>query len=373
MSRPRWKNWLYGILPTLALFGLAELFVRVAVVIEPSFETLPLPPESAGLFQPDDELFWSMKPNLDLPFLGVPVLTNSLGLRSPEVLPKAAGEYRILSLGESSTFGSAVPGGATYTARSADALTAAERAVGGTRSFTAINAGVPAYSSFQSLRYLESRGLDLEPDLLLFYHELNDYLPSSLRDSSNTEVGALKTDWQLWKERHEGGLLQLARKSALVRVLSLQMARRQIASFDRENFGNPLLEIGLPDIGLPPRLRRVEGAGTDAAAPNEAALGQRVSEEERRKILERLLAIARRQRIDLLVIHPSYRDSRPHECLLTSFVARTGVASLEAYPLLHVEGQPSGALYRDSWHPNAVGHARLANALAAEVRRRFLD
>ena len=73
------------------------------------------------------------------------------------------------------------------------------------------------------------------------------------------------------------------------------------------------------------------------------------------------------------MIHPSYRDSGRHECLLTSFVARTGVASLDAYPLLHPQDRPRGALYRDAWHPNAEGHARLAEALAAEIRRRFLD
>ena len=45
--------------------------------------------------------------------------------------------------------------------------------------------------------------LRLEPDLVLFYHELNDFLPSSLRSSDNTEIGIGMTDRELYESKRE--------------------------------------------------------------------------------------------------------------------------------------------------------------------------
>lgn len=101
------------------------------------------------------------------------------------------------------------------------------------RSFTTINAGVSAYSSFQSLIYLELHGLDLEPDLVIFYHELNDYLPSTLRDSSQNELGVMQTDRQLHESRTLGVARLLGQRSALFRALRSWSAARNLESFDQ--------------------------------------------------------------------------------------------------------------------------------------------
>src|SRR6185503_19379918 len=69
------------------------------------------------------------------------------------------------------------------------------------RRVSVVNAGVFVYSSFQSLKFLELRAPPIEPDVVLFYHEVNDYLPSTLRDSSNDEFGARMTDRQLYESR----------------------------------------------------------------------------------------------------------------------------------------------------------------------------
>ena len=93
-----------------------------------------------------------------------------------------------------------------------------------------------------------------------------------------------------------------------------------------------------------------------------------------RERLENLAAfrtMAARGGIDLLIVHPAYRDSVPHECLLTAFVREHGVATVEAGLALHPAGRRRGALFRDSWHPVAEGHARLAALLADEIARRF--
>jgi hypothetical protein len=232
---------------------------------------------------------------------------------------------------------------------------------------TAINAGVPAYSSFQSLKYLEQRGFALEPDLVLFYHEVNDYLPSSVRDSSQNEIGVTQTDWQRWEAMRGGGVERLARSSALVRLLRMRIARARIESFDAEDFRNSVADIGLPGIGIPPRLVRIDGDQTRRAGIEETALVPRVTPAERLEILKTLLRITRESDVGLLVIHPSYRDSQVHRCVLTDFVERHGLPWVEARAALHPPGMRRGALYRDSWHPVAEGHARLARLLAAEI------
>ena len=366
---PRGRQWLFALLPAVALLASAEVCTRVLLVAEPSLRSLPLAPEAAGLFRPDPDLFWSLLPEIDLPFMGQRVVTNSLGLRSPEPgpRPRSGAEYRILSMGESSTFGSGVAGSETYTARLADDLQAA----GWAPRVTAINAGVPAYSSFQSVKYLELRGLALEPDLLLFYHEVNDYLPSSVRDSSNNEVGVLQTDWERWESQRGGGLAWLTRSSALLDFLRMKVALARVARFDAVGFENPVAEIGLPGIGIPPRLVRVDGERPRRLGLDESALGTRVSSSERLELLERLSEIARDHDIELLVIHPAYRDSVPHACVLTEFASAAGVPWVEAGLALHPPGEPRGALFRDSWHPVAEGHARLARLIAEEIQRVF--
>jgi len=359
-SRRR-RQWLFALLPALALLLTAECGTRLLLVTSPGLQSVPLPPESAGLIRDDPELFWSLRPNLDLEYLGARVTTNSLGLRGSEVGRATPAEYRILSLGESTTFGSGVENEQTYTALLAREL---DPLLPG-REVTSINGGVPAYSSFQSLRYFEERGLELDPDMLILYHELNDYLPSSLRDSSNNEVGLLQTDWQRWDSERGAGLAFVARNSALIKFLRSHLARERIESFDAAEFDNPLLEIGLPDIGISPRLAR--GQDGEPSVKNEAALGRRVSDEERYLILQRFAQLADERGIELLLIHPAYQASNPHPCVLTRFARDAGVMMSKAGVALHPPELPRGSLFRDPWHPNAEGHARLAKRLAKDI------
>lgn len=364
--RLRGRQWLFALVPALGLLLVAEGAARLAVIARPSLRSLPLGPETAGLFRPDRDLFWSLRPDLDLPFLGERVVTNDLGLRSPPVRARQPGELRILSLGESTTFGSGVAGDETYTAR----LPLELAARGFPRPVTAINAGVPAYSSFQSLRYLEGRGLALEPDLVVVYHEVNDYLPSSVRDSSQNEVGVLQTDWQRWDSQHRGLAAWLG-SSELVRFLRLRVARARIARFDPGGFANPVADIGLPRIGIPPRLVRVDGEKPRRAGIDEKGLVPRVAPAERRRIFERFAALTRERGVGLLVVHPSYRDSIAHECLLTGLLRERGIDWVDAHLALHPEGVERGGLFRDSWHPVARGHARLARTLADAIDHRY--
>src|SRR5262249_44457319 len=96
--------------------------------------------------------------------------TNSLGLRSPEV--RDDGSRRILAIGDSCTWGWAVPQDASYPADLQRLLD--ERS--GRVSYQVVNAGAPGYTSYQGLLYLRERGLALDPSIVILGFGFNDAL-----------------------------------------------------------------------------------------------------------------------------------------------------------------------------------------------------
>ena len=209
---------------------------------------------------------------------------------------------------------------------------------------------------------------------MVFYHEVNDYLPSTLRDSSQKEIGVMKTDKQLYDSRTQWMSRNLMEYSALFRFLLYSVANRKIKSFNEEKIQNhPLENVGLPAIGIPPRLRKTEGDKTFTSPRTELFMGQRVSEEERKWVLGELSRYCEKLGIKLVVVHPSYGSSKRHECLLTQVCAEKQIAMFDAYDTLHPKGLAHTALYLDSWHPNRQGHQRLGKALADFVHNRFLS
>jgi lysophospholipase L1-like esterase len=363
------KQATFALLPSLLLVAGLEGAVRLAGLDRPSLAAGGFGRIGLGSFiRADPLLGWSLEPGYRGLSEGRPVSLNSEGLRAPEIPPKGADEYRILSLGESTTFGVGVGDGETYSARLEEYLR--ERFPG--REIRVINAGVSAYSSTQSLLWLEHRGLRLRPDLILLYHEINDYLPATIRDTELTEADLLKTDRRLYSSKVERLGRSLAARSALYRALSYGWARHRIVRLDPSDLtaraeANPLAEIGLPETVAfrVAGVRRRGGGGKEEVAGEivPELLGRRVSEAERRGNLEELAALCRRKGIDLVVIHPSYRISKPHSCLLTRFCRDKSVPLFESYPFLHLKGAPE-ELFADGLHPTAEGHDRLARGLA---------
>ena len=84
--------------------------------------------------------------------------SNSLGLRGPEVTPRAPGEQRLLTLGDSSIFGAAVPEKYVFSSVAAREL---ERRWGS--KVSAVIGAIPGYDSSQSLTTLKQVGAKVEP------------------------------------------------------------------------------------------------------------------------------------------------------------------------------------------------------------------
>jgi lysophospholipase L1-like esterase len=97
---------------------------------------------------------------------------NSLGYRGGDIEnPKSEFGIRIVCLGGSTTFSTKVGNETTYPALLQTILN--DKGV----PCEVINAGVGAYTSAETLINLETRVLDLQPDLLVIYHGVNDVHP----------------------------------------------------------------------------------------------------------------------------------------------------------------------------------------------------
>ena len=97
---------------------------------------------------------------------------NSLGYRGPEISKKKKpGIFRIVTLGGSTTYTSGVPLNVlTYPAMLEKILVEKYKY----ENIEVINAGVPGYTSWETLINFQFRVLDIEPDLIIIYHGTND-------------------------------------------------------------------------------------------------------------------------------------------------------------------------------------------------------
>jgi lysophospholipase L1-like esterase len=367
----RLKSVIFSLLPLLFLLVTAEGTARLFHLHTLRQYSVPIGNPANPLIL-DAQLLWSLKPNHRSSMDGVSYEMNSLGLRSPEVPSKREGEFRILSLGESTTYGVGVAQDRTYSAQLERILNRSgieEGTLGdGNRRFRVINAGVSAYSSTQSVLYLKLRGLKLKPDMVLFYHEVNDYLPTTIRSTGNTEIGLSLSDKQLLHSFQHTVNRRLYQLSAFYRFLRNVYARNQIESFRKTTPVDPIEHIGLHAVPVGPPVRDI---GTHKVIDQDMRrYPVRVSERERLENLSELVEICRRHQILLVVIHPSYAESVRHECLLTRFCLDRKVLMFEAYDSLHPKGYPVPTMFLDSWHPSAMGHLLLAEDLAAFLNQR---
>jgi hypothetical protein len=100
MKRPRLKTVLQNLGLATASFGLCFVLLEVGLRLAGY--------GNVEIYQPDPLLYWKLKPgqNCYTKVNRKPVRVNSLGTRGPEFLAeKPVGALRILSLGDSKTFG----------------------------------------------------------------------------------------------------------------------------------------------------------------------------------------------------------------------------------------------------------------------------
>ncbi len=100
----------------------------------------------------------------------VHVRTNSFGLRGPEItLPKPAGVFRVLCLGDEATLGLDLPEEETYCTRLQQRLQQRTRL-----EVEVVNAGLPGGCPLTALLLLRQRLLGLQPDVVLLHLDASD-------------------------------------------------------------------------------------------------------------------------------------------------------------------------------------------------------
>lgn len=107
------------------------------------------------------------KPNVQVKLMGVMVETNSDGLRDKEYSIKRNKAYRIIFLGDSSTFGWGVEKESTFEYLIEEKLNLAHPA-------EIINFGIGNYNTEQEVNLFLEKGLKYQPDKVVVFYSIND-------------------------------------------------------------------------------------------------------------------------------------------------------------------------------------------------------
>ncbi len=157
--RSRWKTWLQNLALMVGTFVLCFLVLEISLRIA-GFGNLEI-------YRPDPLLYWKLKENQNC-YTKVdrkPVHVNSHGTRGPEFqTAKPPNTIRILSLGDSKTFGWGLTESETYSGLIEKML---QQYVGNGKKVEVINAGVNAWSYAQMRTYLREFGLKYQPDVVI--------------------------------------------------------------------------------------------------------------------------------------------------------------------------------------------------------------
>jgi lysophospholipase L1-like esterase len=99
---------------------------------------------------------------------------NALGYRGDLVqIPKPDSVFRVVALGGSTTYGTGTSAAESYPAHLQRIL----RDEYGYTNVEIVNAGVPSWNTWHSLSNLAFRVLELEPDMIVIFHAINDVFP----------------------------------------------------------------------------------------------------------------------------------------------------------------------------------------------------
>ena len=125
---------------------------------------------------PNPNLSFTNRPNGHAFLMGQDVQVSSQGLRDREFsLAKPPGTYRIMMLGDSTTFGWGVAANDTAAKVLERELNAAH--VAGYDRFEVLNTGVGNYDTVQEMTYYKTAGRNFHPDLVVLVYFINDPEP----------------------------------------------------------------------------------------------------------------------------------------------------------------------------------------------------
>ena len=307
------------------LLGL-ETFVRTTVPFQPNLDGVSLPP--------DPDLLWRQPYGLR-ETQGVQVRINKLGMRGPELRPKASDECRVVSIGDSSVFGFMVAEEESYTAVACQS-----------HQCTPMILASPGYSTVQSLVWLERIGAELEPDWIWIGNLWSDQSIVGFQDKD------LVRDYSVFRRRWQWRMLRIFRRSALFNQLRLffigdtKHKHRDVAWQNGWNQSDK----GLPRVPL-----KNYAINIAALVTLSQSLGANVA----------FVGLAKQSEMD--GAHDELAEQ--YRTVLKNAADIANAPYIDAKTVWQRSKQPSTALFADFLHPSAEGHRLLGEALAEEIIR----
>jgi len=157
------KTIIFSLIPLLFFFSVTELILRFS-----GFHYYQNWTYDDPRWERDPYLIYKLKPNFVSEDGSVRI--NSLGFRGNEFpLKKDSMTTRIVCMGDSCTFGFDIKW-TSYPNELQQIL----NSYSPYKKYEVINAGIPDYSSYQGLKFLEKRVLELEPDVIVISYGWND-------------------------------------------------------------------------------------------------------------------------------------------------------------------------------------------------------
>jgi len=200
--------------------------------------------ENVTIFEADPVRFWRIRPNLDRVIWDYTVVsTNEQGLRHADPIgPKREGSRRIVTLGDSVTFGYRIPMAFPKRPEHYDREALSYpllmerdlRAANPDRDIEVVNLAAPGYTSHQGLAWLRHDIGKLEPDLVTACFGWNDI---NLRAGTDREM--MQADWYSVALRRAGSASQ-----AISHLVSWQRKRK---SSKAASFKEAVLRVPVED------------------------------------------------------------------------------------------------------------------------------
>ncbi|MCB9478053.1 MAG: SGNH/GDSL hydrolase family protein [Deltaproteobacteria bacterium] len=289
--------------------------------------------EQSG-FVPDDVLFWKLRPSHEIPKgAGVDPAwgVNESGFRGPDApVEKPEGQFRIVTLGDSCTFGLGAPGPSydeTYSARLQKYLQWAWPK----KNVRVLNFGCPGYTSYQGKILLRQKAIKYDPDIVVAYFGINDGFEAVGFADKDQRPAAGSID----EVRSMQGVLA---QSALYRLL-----RRGVLETRRQS----------------------------STAPGTNGPIERVSIDDYHANLDEIATIAREAGATVYFVAPPYLELNGS---LNQETHRRHEPAVDIMPFLRAETAKGRSVIfpnPDNVHPTPAGHDAIARALALRILRDY--
>ncbi len=338
----RLRSWVLAALGFVVAALVACLIGEVAVRLYAGHPLWPIVPpkpyvDNDLLYQPSPTVLYELRPGTDeeVGYGHVRIAINRAGFRGDvePVVPKPAGTWRAIVLGDSFTFSGKVLLADTFAERLEKILAARDPS----RRYEVLNLGVPGYKSSQELGLLREKGLALDPDLVIVDYTLNAAAPP---------VQLISGKRPMWPE-----LNRFVKRFDLVQFLYAnwkQYAFLREGNFFRRGQNYPDLAEGSP---------RWEASKADLR-------------EMKRVTGEKGVAL-------LVVMWPVFveLDAYPYAAkhrLVIEACNQLGVPVLDLLPAFQGIDAPTLWASRDDHHPNASAQQRVAEVVAAGLEEKGL-